>query len=121
MIRFRKGGTNPGKKKLFLILRVRGIFFSRFAIISYNVKFGTLAIGGAAAAVAARPAAPGTAHQPGGPGASGLGAIALPTIEDFQLPLKFQRRPIDPKEIEYINVRKNPETFRHSLKKGRGF
>ncbi|XP_043281418.1 28S ribosomal protein S36, mitochondrial [Venturia canescens] len=63
------------------------------------------AIGGA---TATRSAAPGTTMKSGGPGSTGPGAIALPVIEDFQLPLRFQRRPIDPNEIEYIN-RGGPE------------
>lgn len=37
-------------------------------------------------------------------GTTGPRVIALPTIEDIHLPLRYQRRPIDQKEIEYINV-----------------
>ncbi|CAL8087794.1 unnamed protein product [Orchesella dallaii] len=33
---------------------------------------------------------------------------ALPIIEDWQLPRRYQRRPLDPVEIEYIN-RGGPE------------
>lgn len=33
---------------------------------------------------------------------------ARPVIEDYQLPAKYRRRPIDEKEIEYIN-RGGPE------------
>ncbi|ODM97705.1 28S ribosomal protein S36, mitochondrial [Orchesella cincta] len=33
---------------------------------------------------------------------------SLPIIEDWQLPARYQRRPIDPVEIEYIN-RGGPE------------
>ncbi|XP_012217616.2 alpha-ketoglutarate dehydrogenase component 4 isoform X1 [Linepithema humile] len=41
-------------------------------------------------------------------GTTGPRVIALPTIEDIHLPLRYQRRPIDQKEIEYIN-RGGPE------------
>ncbi|XP_011168089.1 28S ribosomal protein S36, mitochondrial isoform X2 [Solenopsis invicta] len=41
-------------------------------------------------------------------GATGPQVIALPTIEDIHLPPRYQRRPIDQKEIEYIN-RGGPE------------
>jgi len=37
-------------------------------------------------------------------GITGPGVITLPTIEDIHLPPRYQRRPIDQKEIEYINV-----------------
>ncbi|KAL6443050.1 hypothetical protein ACFW04_002795 [Cataglyphis niger] len=40
--------------------------------------------------------------------ATGPGVIVLPTIEDTDLPLRYQRPPIDEKEIEYIN-RGGPE------------
>ncbi|CAD6235419.1 GSCOCG00007889001-RA-CDS, partial [Cotesia congregata] len=36
--------------------------------------------------------------------ATGPGVISLPIIEDFQIPPRYQRRPIDEKEIAYINV-----------------
>ncbi|XP_057324535.1 alpha-ketoglutarate dehydrogenase component 4 isoform X1 [Microplitis mediator] len=39
---------------------------------------------------------------------TGPGVIRLPTIEDFQIPQRYQRRPIDDKEIAYIN-RGGPE------------
>ncbi|XP_029156304.1 28S ribosomal protein S36, mitochondrial isoform X1 [Nylanderia fulva] len=41
-------------------------------------------------------------------GSTGPRVIVLPTIEDIHLPLRYQRRPIDQKEIEYIN-RGGPE------------
>ncbi|XP_023287488.1 28S ribosomal protein S36, mitochondrial isoform X2 [Orussus abietinus] len=41
-------------------------------------------------------------------GATGPRVTVLPTIEDIQLPPRFRRRPIDEKEIEYIN-RGGPE------------
>ncbi|XP_033223005.1 28S ribosomal protein S36, mitochondrial isoform X2 [Belonocnema kinseyi] len=41
-------------------------------------------------------------------GATGPNVTPLPIIEDYQLPPRFHRRPIDPKEIEYIN-RGGPE------------
>ncbi|OXU28199.1 hypothetical protein TSAR_008332 [Trichomalopsis sarcophagae] len=66
----------------------------------------------AAAAAAAKPAsAPsgaGAAVSSKQQGATGPNVVVLPIIEDFQLPLRFQRRPIDIKEIEYIN-RGGPE------------
>lgn len=37
-------------------------------------------------------------------GGTGPQVIVLPTIEDIHLPPRYQRRPIDQKEIEYINV-----------------
>lgn len=37
-------------------------------------------------------------------GATGPRVVVLPTIEDLYLPPRYQRRPIDQKEIEYINV-----------------
>ncbi|XP_046433929.1 uncharacterized protein LOC124186342 isoform X1 [Neodiprion fabricii] len=36
--------------------------------------------------------------------ASGPGVVTRPVIEDFQLPARYQRRPLDIKEIECINV-----------------
>ncbi|KAK0173630.1 hypothetical protein PV328_006796 [Microctonus aethiopoides] len=41
-------------------------------------------------------------------GTTGPGVIALPIIEDFQIPIRYQRRRIDEKEIAYIN-RGGPE------------
>ncbi|KAK0168498.1 hypothetical protein PV327_002289 [Microctonus hyperodae] len=41
-------------------------------------------------------------------GTTGPGVIALPIIEDFQIPIRYQRRQIDEKEIAYIN-RGGPE------------
>ncbi|XP_015604534.1 28S ribosomal protein S36, mitochondrial [Cephus cinctus] len=41
-------------------------------------------------------------------GATGPNVISLPTIDDFQLPLRFKRRAIDQKEIDFIN-RGGPE------------
>ncbi|XP_077275408.1 alpha-ketoglutarate dehydrogenase component 4 isoform X2 [Temnothorax americanus] len=41
-------------------------------------------------------------------GATGPQVMVLPTIEDIHLPPRYQRRPIDQKEIEYIN-RGGPE------------
>lgn len=38
------------------------------------------------------------------PGSTGPNVVVLPIIDDFQLPLRFRRRLIDSKEIEYINV-----------------
>lgn len=38
------------------------------------------------------------------PSATGPNVVVLPTIEDLYLPARFQRRPIDEKEIAYINV-----------------
>ncbi|KAK9303496.1 hypothetical protein QLX08_004810 [Tetragonisca angustula] len=42
------------------------------------------------------------------PGATGPNVVVLPTIEDIYLPPRFQRRPLDEKEIAYIN-RGGPE------------
>ncbi|OAD59042.1 28S ribosomal protein S36, mitochondrial [Eufriesea mexicana] len=41
-------------------------------------------------------------------GATGPNVVVLPTIEDIFLPPRYQRRPIDEKEIAYIN-RGGPE------------
>ena len=38
------------------------------------------------------------------PGATGPNVVVLPTIEDIYLPPRFQRRPLDEKEIAYINA-----------------
>ncbi|XP_029051951.1 28S ribosomal protein S36, mitochondrial [Osmia bicornis bicornis] len=46
--------------------------------------------------------------QQRGVGATGPNVIVLPTIDDIHLPPRFQRRPIDEKEIAYIN-RGGPE------------
>lgn len=37
-------------------------------------------------------------------GGTGPNVVVLPTIEDIFLPPRFQRRPIDEKEIAYINA-----------------
>lgn len=37
-------------------------------------------------------------------GATGPNVVVLPTIEDIYLPPRYQRRPIDEKEIAYINA-----------------
>lgn len=40
------------------------------------------------------------------PGAvSGRAAVSRGIIEDYQLPSRYQRTPLDEKEIDYINVR----------------
>ncbi|XP_035742077.1 uncharacterized protein LOC118450416 isoform X3 [Vespa mandarinia] len=52
-------------------------------------------------ASAAPSAASGTASATGR--ATGPQVIVLPTIDDIHLPSRFHRRPIDEKEIEYIN------------------
>ncbi|KYM88270.1 hypothetical protein ALC53_02752 [Atta colombica] len=61
------------------------------------------------AAVAGTTTAPSTRSgsaqmQKSAGGATGPQVIVLPTIEDIHLPPRYQRRPIDEKEIEYINV-----------------
>lgn len=53
-------------------------------------------------ASAAPSAASGTASATGR--ATGPQVTVLPTIDDIHLPSRFHRRPIDEKEIEYINV-----------------
>ena len=65
------------------------------------------AVAGATAAPSARSSGPSQMQQSAG-GATGPRVIVLPTIEDIHLPLRYQRRPIDQKEIEYIN-RGGPE------------
>ncbi|XP_016839354.1 28S ribosomal protein S36, mitochondrial isoform X2 [Nasonia vitripennis] len=62
----------------------------------------------AAAKPASAPSGAGAAASSKQQGATGPNVVVLPIIEDFQLPLRFQRRPIDIKEIEYIN-RGGPE------------
>lgn len=61
------------------------------------------AVAGATAAPSARSSGPSQMQQSAG-GTTGPRVIVLPTIEDIHLPLRYQRRPIDQKEIEYINV-----------------
>ncbi|XP_066588188.1 alpha-ketoglutarate dehydrogenase component 4 isoform X2 [Prorops nasuta] len=46
--------------------------------------------------------------QQGNGGATGPNVTILPTIDDIYLPPRFQRRPLDDREIEYIN-RGGPE------------
>lgn len=62
---------------------------------------------GASAAPSASASGPAPARQSTG-GATGPGVTVLPTIEDIHLPPRYQRRPIDEKEIEFIN-RGGPE------------
>lgn len=62
------------------------------------------AVAGTTAAPSARPSGP---SQSAG-NATGPGVTVLPTIEDINLPPRYQRRPIDQKEMEYIN-RGGPE------------
>ncbi|KAG7201907.1 hypothetical protein KM043_004618 [Ampulex compressa] len=69
-------------------------------------KGGSNRAAGATAAPSTRPGP--TASQQSAGGASGPGVIVLPTIEDLYLPPRYQRRPIDEREIEYIN-RGGPE------------
>ncbi|KAF7391754.1 hypothetical protein HZH68_011297 [Vespula germanica] len=60
-------------------------------------------------ASAAPSAASGTASSQQSSGrTTGHQVTVLPTIDDIHLPARFQRRPIDEKEIEYIN-RGGPE------------
>ncbi|KAF7993340.1 hypothetical protein HCN44_006400 [Aphidius gifuensis] len=54
-------------------------------------------------ATTAQSAVPGPSTKSTAGGATGPGVIALPTIEDFQLPLRYQRRQIADYEIAYIN------------------
>lgn len=72
-------------------------------------------VAGTTAAPSAGPSGPSQMQQSAG-GATGPRVIVLPTIEDIHLPLRYQRRPIDPKEIEYINVSR--ETNRWQLLTG---
>ncbi|XP_076658149.1 uncharacterized protein LOC143362141 [Halictus rubicundus] len=64
--------------------------------------------GGTARASAGATASPsahsGTTSQQTIGGATGPNVTVLPTIEDIYLPPRFQRRPIDEKEIAYINA-----------------
>nr|XP_050859166.1 alpha-ketoglutarate dehydrogenase component 4 isoform X2 [Vespula vulgaris] len=60
-------------------------------------------------ASAAPSAASGTASSQQSSGrTTGHQVTVLPTIDDIHLPARFHRRPIDEKEIEYIN-RGGPE------------
>lgn len=61
-----------------------------------------LAVAGTMAAPSARPGSAQMQQSAGG--ATGPQVIVLPTIDDIHLPRRYQRRPIDQKEIEYINV-----------------
>ncbi|XP_011343525.1 28S ribosomal protein S36, mitochondrial isoform X2 [Ooceraea biroi] len=63
-------------------------------------------VAGATAAPSARPVPTQQSQSTGS--ATGPGVIALPTIEDVYLPPRYQRRPIDQREIDYIN-RGGPE------------
>ncbi|KYN01449.1 hypothetical protein ALC62_07631, partial [Cyphomyrmex costatus] len=71
------------------------------------IKFRKGGINRAAVAgtTAAPPTRSGSAQmQQSAGGATGPRVIVMPTIEDIHLPPRYQRRPIDQKEIEYINV-----------------
>ncbi|XP_031847186.1 alpha-ketoglutarate dehydrogenase component 4 [Nomia melanderi] len=61
-----------------------------------------------AGATATSTAHSGATTQRSTSGATGPNVTVLPTIEDIYLPPRFQRRPIDEKEIAYIN-RGGPE------------
>lgn len=61
------------------------------------------AIAGTTATPSAKSSGPSQRQRSAGH-ATGPGVIVLPTIEDIDLPLRYQRPPIDEKEIEYINV-----------------
>ncbi|KYQ58742.1 hypothetical protein ALC60_02390, partial [Trachymyrmex zeteki] len=61
-----------------------------------------LAVAGTSAAPSTRPGSAQMQQSAGG--ATGPQVVVLPTIEDIHLPPRYQRRPIDQKEIEYINV-----------------
>ncbi|XP_029681012.1 28S ribosomal protein S36, mitochondrial isoform X1 [Formica exsecta] len=65
------------------------------------------AVAGTTAAPSARSSGPSQTQQSAG-NATGPRVIVLPTIEDLHLPPRYQRQPIDEKEIEYIN-RGGPE------------
>ncbi|XP_011869148.1 PREDICTED: 28S ribosomal protein S36, mitochondrial [Vollenhovia emeryi] len=74
------------------------------------IKFRAGGIDRAVTGMTAAPSArsgPAQMQQSAG-GATGPRVIVLPTIEDIHLPLRYQRRPIDQKEMEYIN-RGGPE------------
>ncbi|XP_076279481.1 alpha-ketoglutarate dehydrogenase component 4 [Lasioglossum baleicum] len=67
------------------------------------IKFRKGGTGKASAGATASPSAQsGTSQQTIG-GATGPNVTVLPTIDDIYLPPRFQRRPIDEKEIAYIN------------------
>ncbi|XP_076635711.1 uncharacterized protein LOC143348888 isoform X1 [Colletes latitarsis] len=70
------------------------------------IKFRKGGIGRATAgATTTSPAQSGAASfQQNAARSTGPNVTVLPTIEDIYLPPRFQRRPIDEKEIAYINA-----------------
>lgn len=97
MIKFRKGGINHAG----IVNRHKRSFFREKQHPPWQIHnpHCWLAVAGTTAAPSARS---GPAQSAGG--ATGPRVIVLPTIEDIYLPPRYQRRPIDEKEIEYINV-----------------
>ncbi|XP_012531564.1 28S ribosomal protein S36, mitochondrial isoform X2 [Monomorium pharaonis] len=74
------------------------------------IKFRKGGLDRAVAGMTATPSArPGSVQMQQSAGrATGPQVIVLPTIEHIHLPPRYQRRPIDQKEMEYIN-RGGPE------------
>ncbi|CAL7946554.1 unnamed protein product [Xylocopa violacea] len=72
------------------------------------IKFRKGGINRATAGTKPSPAQSGPTMSQRSAGATGPNVIVLPTIEDIHLPPRYHRRPIDEKEIAYIN-RGGPE------------
>ncbi|XP_011262338.1 28S ribosomal protein S36, mitochondrial isoform X1 [Camponotus floridanus] len=95
------------KKKIMMASKAWKVVQPHVPMIKFR-KGGAnrAAVAGTTAAPSTRPGA--SQMQQSAGGATGPRVIVLPTIEDIHLPLRYQRRPIDPKEMEYIN-RGGPE------------
>lgn len=114
MIRFRKGGLDAGNNvKLATrdgpLLHLRPFAIALTDTAKTHVTCGLTAAAGSSAAVSASATAPARSSGPAqtqqsAGGATGPQVIVLPTIDDLHLPRRYQRRPIDSREIEYINV-----------------
>lgn len=77
----------------------------RFSFVVFqNSRFfiNMIAVGGAVATSQSAGSGPALA-KPAKVG-SGPGVVSRPLIEDYQLPPRYQRRPLDINEIDYINV-----------------
>lgn len=102
MIKFRKGGK-AGKlgTQLTRSLTIHDLYLKNVCMITLT-SHCWLSVAGATVTPSARSGPNQT--QGSTNSARGLEVIVLPTIEDIHLPPRYQRRLIDQKEIEYINV-----------------
>ncbi|EGI70727.1 hypothetical protein G5I_00521, partial [Acromyrmex echinatior] len=92
----------PYRKKIMMASKAWKVVQPHVPMIKFRKGGIDRAVAGTTAAPSTRP---GSAQmQKSAGGATGPQVTVLPTIEDIHLPLRYQRRPIDQKEMEYINV-----------------